>query len=164
MKIQKRRRIENKTDYGKRIKFLKSSNPRVTFRKTNRYILSQYIESKEAQDKIIINLSSKALLKHGWPKEFEGSLKSIPASYLLGYLVGHTIKKHKLTTPILDFGMIALEHRNKTFAFIKGIIDSGIEISCDKENFPEKEKIEGKNLKKDFTKHFEQIKLKIAKE
>jgi hypothetical protein len=60
--------------------------------------------------------------------------------------------------------MIALEHRNKTFAFIKGIIDSGIEISCDKENFPEKEKIEGKNLKKDFTKHFEQIKLKIAKE
>ena len=26
------------------------------------------------------SLSSKALLKHGWPKEFEGSLKSTTAS------------------------------------------------------------------------------------
>ena len=75
MKTIRRRRKENKTDYGKRIKLLKSGKPRIVFRKSNRYVVAQYVISKEAQDKTELGVSSKELLKHGWPKENSGSLK-----------------------------------------------------------------------------------------
>jgi large subunit ribosomal protein L18 len=163
MRTVKLRRIKNKTDYLKRLNLLKGKTPRIVFRKTNKYILSQYVRSTAAQDSIEIEVSSKRLLTKGWPKEFEGSLKSIPASYLTGYLMGTLIKKEKKENPIVDFGMIRILHKTKGFAFLKGLKDAGIEIECDKEFFPEEDRIKGKNLKKDFSKHFQEVKSKIEK-
>ena len=163
MKTLKNRRRENKTDYKKRLGLLKSRKPRIVFRKTNRYIIGQYITSKNAQDKIALGLTSNELIKYGWPKDFNGSLKSITASYLTGYLIGKRITKEKLENPILDLGMIRVSHKTKVYAFIKGLIDSGIEINCEEENFPEEERIQGKNLKKDFSKTFKEIKSKLDK-
>ncbi|VVB82163.1 50S ribosomal protein L18 [uncultured archaeon] len=161
MRISKRRRTEGKTDYAKRIKLLKSETPRVVFRKTNRYILAEYVTSKAAQDKTEIGIISKKLMEFGWPKEFEGSLKSVPASYLTGFLMGKEILKNKLKTPIVDFGMTRVIAGNKGFAFIKGLVDAGIKINGAEENFPSEERISGKNLKKDFSKTFKEIKSKI---
>jgi large subunit ribosomal protein L18 len=161
--IQKRRRRENITDYLTRLKMLKSGKPRLVFRKTNKYIISQYVISEEAKDKIIFGITSKKLLEYGWPESFKGSLKSIPASYLTGYLMAKKIKEKKLETPIVDFGMLRKLHKSKLFAFLKGIIDGGIEINCKKEAFPEEERIEGKSLKEDFSKQFNEIKSKIEK-
>jgi large subunit ribosomal protein L18 len=163
MRIPKRRRREGKTDYLKRIKLLKSESPRVVFRKTDRYIIAEYITSKEAQDKIEIGITSKVLKNYGWPDKFNGSLKSIPASYLTGFLIGKEIIKKKLEQPIVDFGMTRVLSKNKGFAFLKGLIDAGIEINCDEENFPEEERIIGENLKEDFSKTFKEIKSKIEK-
>ena len=162
--IQKRRRRENKTDYSKRLKLLKSEKPRLVFRRTNLYIISQYVESIEAQDKIVFGITSKKLLNYGWPENFKGSLKSIPAAYLTGYLTAKKILKEKLKTPIIDFGMLRTNHKTKVFAYLKGLIDAGIEISCKEEAFPDEEAIEGKHLKEDFTKSFNEIKSKIDKE
>jgi large subunit ribosomal protein L18 len=162
-RISKRRRLESKTDYGKRLKLLKSETPRIVFRKTNRYIIAQYIISKEAQDKIEIGITSKDLMKYGWPKEFEGSLKSITASYLTGFLIGKEVKKKKLEKPIIDLGMVRVISKNKAFAFMKGLSDAGIEINCPEENFPEEERLSGKNMKKDFSKTFKEIKISIDK-
>lgn len=164
MKTLKRRRKEHKTDYLKRIKLLKSSSPRVVFKKTNKYIMAQYVKSKEAQDKIEIGVSSKILIKYGWPKEFRGSLKSIPASYLTGLLIGKKILGKKLEKPIVDFGMIRVLHKNRTFAFLKGLKDSGIKVECEEEFFPNEDRIKGVHLKKDFSKIFEEIKSKIENE
>ena len=164
MKTLKRRRKEHKTDYLKRIKLLKSSSPRVVFKKTNKYIMAQYVKSKEAQDKVEIGVSSKILIKYGWPKEFRGSLKSIPASYLTGLLIGKKILGKKLEKPIVDFGMIRVLHKNRTFAFLKGLKDSGIKVECEEEFFPNEDRIRGKHLKKDFSKIFEEIKSKIENE
>jgi large subunit ribosomal protein L18 len=119
----------------------------MVFRKTNRYIITQYVLSDEAQDKVVFGISSKALLKHGWPENAKGSLKSISASYLTGYLVGKEIEKKKLDTPIVDFGMIKTLHKTKVYAFLKGMIDSGIEIKCDEECFPEDNRIKGEHMK-----------------
>jgi large subunit ribosomal protein L18 len=143
---------------------LKGETPRVIFRKTNRYIIAEYVTSHEAQDKVEIGLTSKKLKKFGWPDEFDGSLKSIPAAYLTGFLMGKEISKKKLATPIVDVGMTRTLSKNKIFAFINGLVDAGIKIKCPKENFPENERIEGKNLKKDFSKTFKEIKSKIEKE
>jgi large subunit ribosomal protein L18 len=162
MKEQKRRRKENKTDYLKRLKLLKSEKPRIVFRKTNKYILAQYVVSKEAQDKVSFGITSNELTKYGWPESAKGSLKSITASYLTGYLIGKRIIKNKLTEPIIDLGMIPALHKSKTYAFIKGVIDSGIKISCKKEAFPEEARIKGEHLKNKIK--FEEIKSKISKE
>jgi large subunit ribosomal protein L18 len=163
MKTLKRRKLEGKTDYMKRFKLLKSDSPRIIFRKTNRYIIAQYVASKEAQDKVEIGISSKNLKKFGWPDEFDGSLKSIPAAYLTGLLIGKEIVKKKLKTPIVDFGMIRVLSKNKGYAFLKGVVDAGIKIKCDEEQFPEEERLSGKHLKEDFSKIFQEIKSKIEK-
>ena len=163
MKVAKRRRRENKTNYSKRLKMLKGETPRIVVRKTNKYIIAQYITSSAAQDKIEMGINSKKLLNHGWPKNFAGSLKSIPAAYLTGYLFGKTLQKEKKEAPIVDFGMAQTLHKTKLFAFLKGAIDAGIEIKCKKEAFPEEEKIQGKNLKQDFSTIFREIKSNLEK-
>lgn len=155
MKTVKRRRKENKTDYLKRIKLLKSKKPRLVFRKTNKYIIAQYVISKEAKDSVKIGVNSKILLKYGWPKEKIGSLKSLSASYLTGYLIGKKIITNKLEKPILDLGMIRTIYKTKVFAFLKGVIDSGIKIPCKEETFPEEKRIIKEDIK------FGEIKSKI---
>ncbi len=161
MKVQKRRRREAKTNYSKRIKLLKGNSPRVVFRKTNKYVIAQYVTSKHAQDKIEMGINSKILLKYGWPKQAEGGLKSIPASYLTGLLIGKKIIEKKLETPIIDFGMIRNLHKTKIYAFMKGLIDAGIKIKFDekKDIFPSNERIKGEHLRNKIP--FEQIKSKI---
>jgi large subunit ribosomal protein L18 len=161
MRTQKRRRKENRTDYLKRLKLLKGETPRIVFRKTNKYIISEYTVSKEAQDSVVMGMDSRKLNEYGWPKTAQGSLKSITASYLTGYLTGKTILKQKLEEPILDAGMNRVLHKNKIYAFIKGLIDSGIKINCKKEFFPEEERIKGDHLKNKIP--FTEIKSKIDK-
>lgn len=164
MKTLKRRRKENRTDYGKRFKMLKSEKPRIVFRKTNRYVVAQYVlTGDKTQDKVELGVSSKMLLKHGWPEEFAGSLKSITASYLTGLLIGKKIQKEKKATPIVDLGMIRNIHKTKTFAFLKGLVDSGLKIKHDAKTFPEDDRIEGKHLKKDFSKFFDKVKSNVEK-
>lgn len=158
MKTLKRRRKENRTDYANRLKLLKSEKPRVVFRKTNRYIIAQYVTSENAQDKIEMGANSKQLMKYGWPKEFAGSLKSISASYLTGFLIGKKIIHEKKETPIVDIGMIRNLHGSKVFGFLKGLKDSGVKIKCDEKFFPNKEKIEIKKIP------FEKIKTRIGEE
>jgi len=159
MKVGKRRRREAKTDYVKRIKLLKSNSPRLVFRKTNKYLIAQYIISKEAKDEIKLGGNSKELLKFGWPKEFSGSLKSISAAYLLGVLMSKKIKEKKLEKPIVDFGMIKMIHKTKTYAFLKGLKDSGLDINCDDKFCPDENRLKGEHMKNKIA--FEEIKSKI---
>ena len=92
-KLDKRRRREGKTNYRKRLSLLKSESPRLVVRKTNKYIILQIVESEKAQDKVIFTVSTKELLKHGWPEEKKGSLKSLGAAYLAGLLIGKKSKE-----------------------------------------------------------------------
>jgi large subunit ribosomal protein L18 len=161
MKTLKRRRKENKTDYKKRLGLLKAEVPRIVFRKSNRYVIAQYVESKGAQDKIVFGITSKELLKQGWPEDMKGSLKSLPASYLTGFYLGKKIHEKKLGKPIIDFGMIRNVNKSRAFAFIKGLVDSGLDIKHKKESFPDEGRFMGKKLKRDFSVHFNKIKSKI---
>lgn len=157
-KTVKRRRLEAKTNYSKRIKLLKGNFPRVVFRKSNKYILAQFVESKEAQDKIKFGITSKKLLDYGWPKEAVNSLKTLPASYLTGFLMGKKISNKEKV--IVDFGMNRNVHKSKIYAFIKGLVDAGIDVTEKKDIFPDKERLEGKHLKNEI--QFDEIKNKIG--
>jgi len=164
MKTIKRRIRESKTDYSKRIKLLKGNTPRIVFRKTNKYVIAQYVTSREAQDKVEISVTSKKLMEYGWPENARGSLKSIPAAYLTGFLIGKNIVKSKMKDAIIDFGMIRNVHKSRSYAFLKGLIDAGLKIKCEKDLFPDENRIRGKHMKKDFTEAFNQIKSKLEKE
>ena len=173
MKVAKRRRREHKTDYGKRIKILKGRIPRIIFRKSNKYVLAQYVSSKQAQDKVEFGVISKDLLKYGWPKESQAGLKSISASYLTGFLIGKKIMSKALENPILDtettnkqqvvpdFGMQRMLHKTRTYAFLNGLIDAGVKIKYDKKLFPEEDRIKGKHMKAKVP--FDEIKSRIEK-
>ena len=163
MKTLKRRRQENKTDYAKRIKLLKGELPRIVIRKTNKYISIQHVTSKEAQDKIEAGINSKVLLNYGWPKEAKGSLKSIHAAYLTGYLFGKKISQQgKEKDIIIDFGMIRNLHKTKIYAAVKGLIDAGVQIKYKKDIFPDENRIKGNHMKNKI--NVESIKSKITKE
>ena len=99
MKLDKKRKLQGKTNYRKRLILLKGNLPRLVVRKTNRYVIIQIIESKNAQDKVASSVNTRDLLKYGWPDSKTGSLKSIPACYLGGFLIG---KKTKVKKVILD--------------------------------------------------------------
>lgn len=161
MKVPKKRRREAKTDYKKRIKLLKSGLPRVVFRRTNKYLIAQYITSEEAQDKVVFGMDSRVLLKLGWPEKAKFSLKTIPAAYLMGVLMGKEIIKRKLKEPIIDFGMLRVLHKSRVYAFLKGLKDAGIGIKCKEDLFPEEKRLKGEHLKNKI--NIEEIKSKIIK-
>ena len=92
------------------------------------------------------SVNTKELLKYGWPDNKRGSLKSIAAGYLGGLLIG---KKTKVKKVILDTGLIPSTHGSRIYAVVKGILDAGIDISCNEKVFPSEEKIKGEDNKID---------------
>ena len=162
MKTEKRRRRQGKTDYKARLSLLKSTKPRIVFRKTNKYILGQYVKSREAQDRVEIGVASSQLLKYGWPKEASGSLKSLPAAYLTGLLLGKKIlDKEDKAKAILDIGLLRNIKKSRIYAFVKGLKDAGVEIPCNEKMFPDELRLAGRHMKKNI--EFEKIKSNINK-
>ncbi len=157
--LAKRRRIAGKTNYTKRRRLLEGRKPRIVVRKTNRYIIIQLVESKFAQDKIEYSVTSKKLTDYGWPEKNIGSLKSLGAAYLTGLLFGLKLKNLNLKDApnIIDTGLIRNTKGSKIYAALKGIIDSGIEISCDPEVIPDAKRIENENISDFFSKVKENI-------
>ncbi len=144
-KLYKKRRRQHKTDYHRRLILLKGNFPRLVIRKTNKYLILQIVESKNAQDKICFSANTKELLKKGWPEENKGSLKSVTAAYLTGFLLGKKANLNKKI--ILDSGLIPSTAGSKIYAAVKGLVDSGIEISYNEKMFPSQERLEGKDTK-----------------
>ncbi|MDO8459853.1 MAG: 50S ribosomal protein L18 [Nanoarchaeota archaeon] len=136
----KRRRKEAKTDYRARLALLKSEKPRLVIRRTNRYLIAQLVESDIAQDKVIMSVTSKDLISKGWPSEKIGSLKSLPAAYLTGYLIGK-MGKQKIKEAVLDIGMHRNMHKSRIYAVLKGAVDAGLIVPHSKEALPEIDKI-----------------------
>ena len=140
-KLDKRRRLECKTNYTKRLILLKGNYPRLVVRKTNKFIILQIVETTRAKDKVICNVNTKDLLKHGWPEEKKGSLKSISASYLAGLLLGKKCKEKIKGNIILDSGLIPNTKGSRVYAAVKGVSDSGIDIKYNEKVMPSEERI-----------------------
>ncbi len=135
MRTIRRRRMEAKTDYKSRLALLKSEKARLVIRKTNRYIVVQIVESDLAQDKILFGVNSKALLTKGWPKNQSGSLKSLPAAYLTGLMLGK-MAKTKVKECVLDIGMNRNVKKSRLYAALKGAIDAGLNIPHSADSLP----------------------------
>jgi large subunit ribosomal protein L18 len=162
--MMKRRRMEFKTDYKARLNLLNSGKNRIIFRKTARYIIGQYVKSEEAEDYVILGLTSKELMKYGWPQSLQGSLKSIPASYLTGFLLGKKIlDKEEKPEVIFDIGLLRSIPKSRIYSFLKGVIDSGIKVKYKEEMIPDENRIKGRHLKNSVPEIFNKIKETIEK-
>ncbi len=136
----RQRRLDAKTDYKARLALLKSGRPRLVVRKTNRYMIAQIVESSIAQDKILVGVTSKDLLQNGWPKEKIGSLKSLPACYLTGMLLGRKAKG-KISEAILDLGMNRNIQKSRIYSVLKGVVDAGLKVPHSEKSLPNTEEI-----------------------
>ncbi|MDP4039633.1 MAG: 50S ribosomal protein L18 [Candidatus Pacearchaeota archaeon] len=140
----RRRRREAKTDYKLRFGLLKSEKQRVVVRKTNRYIIGQIVISDIAQDRVVLSVSSKDLLSYGWPEKLKGSLKSLPACYLTGFLLGKKLEKTR--EGILDIGLQRNIKNSRIYAFVRGLVDSGFSIPHSEESLPDQKFLEKNEL------------------
>jgi large subunit ribosomal protein L18 len=159
LKTIKRRRLECKTDYAMRLNILKSSLPRVVIRKTNKYFIAQIVESKAAQDKVVLGVTSKDLLDYGWDAKATGSLKSIPAGYLTGYLLA---KKAKEGEYIVDLGMAKNHKGGRLFSVIAGLKEGGLNVHASEEVFPTEEKLLGDGLKPEMKNMISKVKTNLG--
>ncbi len=155
--VLERRRREGRTDYVTRMHLLKSNKHRLVIRKTTNYIIAQIIETKNLQDFTRAFFNSSELKKFG----LKSGLKSTMAAYLTGYALGKKALKENIKEAILDIGLQTSTKGSRIYALVKGVIDSGLEIPCDKKMLPKQERLEGKNLKSDPIKLFDEIKSKL---
>ncbi len=157
--VRFRRRREGRTDYKKRLAYLKYGLTRLVIRKSNKYILFQVIRYSPSGDKISLTVNSNQLVKFGW----KHSCRNSPAAYLTGLLAGKLAKDEKVTKAVIDFGLQSITKGSILFAALKGIVDTGIEVSHSPDMFPTEDRLMGKNLKKDISKDVIAIKDKVLK-
>ncbi|MBS3063128.1 MAG: 50S ribosomal protein L18 [Candidatus Diapherotrites archaeon] len=144
-----RRRREERTNYKKRLALLKSGKLRLGVRKTN--------NNSQVGDECLVMAQSSELRKLGWTRH----TGNLPAAYLTGYLCGKKAKKQSLLEAVLDIGLLTPVHGSTIFAVLRGVVDSGVGVACDKEVFPSDERATGKHLGGDATQLFELVKKEI---
>lgn len=135
------RKRKGKTDYRARLIML-ASPARVVVRKSGKNVVAQAIVSEEGKDKIVASAHSRELLKMGW----QFSRKNIPASYLVGLLIGKKAQKAGLKKAVLDIGLFRSVKGSRLYAVAKGAIDAGLEMPADNGVMPTQDRIEGKHI------------------
>jgi large subunit ribosomal protein L18 len=140
-KTIRRRRQEGKTDYVARLALLKSEDPRIVARRSNRYMHVSLVSSEGAQDKVICLADSKELLAQGWPVKNAGSLKSLGACYLTGRMLAKRAQKHGIKKAILDIGIQRNAAGGRLYAVLKGLIDGGLHVPHSTEALPTNERL-----------------------
>lgn len=154
--IYKRKKL-GKTNYKKRLIYLKSDLPRLVIRKSLKNIWAQIVEYTPGGDKTLLSAHTKELKKnYDW-----NAKRNTPTAYLLGLLIGKKAKQKNIKKVILDAGIKQPVKGSLVYGFLKGVTDSTLEIPHSKEVFPSEERISGKHIKNFDIKSFEEVKKKI---
>jgi len=143
-RVAYRRRREAKTNYRIRRIMAPSGRTRFVVRASNKHIIVQLITSKIVGDVVHTQANSSELQKYGWL----GGKKNTSAAYLLGLLAGRKALSLGIDAAILDLGLAPPTKGAKIFAAVKGALDAGLEIPCDRDIIPELGRIEGQSISK----------------
>jgi len=129
-----RRRREKKTNYLKRLAFVKSGLPRLVVRKTNRQVIVQFFEFNPAGDRCIVTVDAARLKKAcAWQMKCNSW-----SAYLAGLLAGKEAAKKGVKNFVLDIGMQTPTKGSVLFAALKGAVDAGLEAKFNEEAVPSK--------------------------
>lgn len=154
-----RRKREGKTNYKKRLEYLKSKRVRLVIRRTNKHVVMQLVSYDPDGDHVLVGVTSRQLEKHGW----KHSGKNISACYLTGLLLAQKAKEKKVTEAIVDLGLQTPIKGSRLYAALKGSIDGGLDIPAKEDVFPSEERINGAHLTdKEAAKDFATVKAKLT--
>lgn len=123
-KVPFRRRRQGITDYGHRLKIVKSGKARAVVRRSNRYYSIQFIELESNGDSVVASANSIELGKYGW----KGAASNSAAAYLTGLLAARRAAKKGLNEAILDAGLVSPSRNSGIYAALNGMLEGGIEI------------------------------------
>ncbi|HYC27059.1 MAG TPA: 50S ribosomal protein L18 [Nitrososphaerales archaeon] len=137
-----KRRREGVTDYRTRRKAITSRSPLLVVRVSNKNVASQFVKPTVKGDVVVSSAHSKELAKLGW----HGSSKSTPACYLLGLLAGRKALKSGVKDAVVYNGLTPFITGSRISAFIKGVVDAGVEVPVSEEAFPSDERLSGKAI------------------
>lgn len=152
-----KRKIQGKTDYKKRLIYLKSGIPRLVIRKSLKNIWAQVVEYSPKGDKILLAAHTKELAKkYNW-----NSKRNTPTAYLLGLLIAKKVEEKKIKKLIFDAGFRKPIKGSLIYAFLKGAVDNNLNIPHSKSVFPSDDRIAGKHIKSFNAKLFEEVKGKL---
>tara|TARA_Y100000034_G_C6833285_1_gene376337 strand:- start:326 stop:904 length:579 start_codon:yes stop_codon:yes gene_type:complete len=138
-----RRKRENKTNYSKRLHLLLANKLRLVVRTTNNRVIGQIIEFTPQGDKVLVGVNSFTLKDLGW----KYSCKNFPAAYLTGLLLGKKAQEKGLKEAVLDTGFTSPLKKGKIYAFLKGVVDSGLDIPHSESIIPDEKRISGEHIK-----------------
>lgn len=157
LSVKYRRKRTGRTNYRKRLTLLMSGTTRMVIRKSLKHIVAQLVIYEEDGDKVVITVHSKSLQKYGWPH----NTGTLPASYLIGIMIGHLAKKQKIERAVLDMGFAPSVRGSRIYAVVRGALDAGLQLSCDEEILPKKDRVNGTHLKQDMAATVKEVKTKI---
>jgi len=137
-----RRRRSGATDYRARKKAIMSSSTLLAVRISGKNVAAQFLKPTVTGDLVLSSSHSHTLRKVGW----KGSLKSLPACYLLGLSAGKKAKQKGIESAILYNGPTPFVKGSRISAFVKGVIDAGVRVPFSDEAFPSEERLKGSNI------------------
>ncbi|MBN2141996.1 50S ribosomal protein L18 [Candidatus Woesearchaeota archaeon] len=155
-----RRKREGRTNYKKRLIYLKSKKPRLVIRKTNKQLLLQIVEYDHDGDKVVCGVASKELAKHGWKYSFNNT----PACYLAGILLAKKAVAKNVKEAIVDFGFQTNTPKSRLYAALKGVVEGGLSIPVDESTFPSESRINGEHISSFFGKSEDKVQFLQYKE
>ena len=154
---QYRRKRQGKTDYRSRLKQVISGRTRLVVRLSSKNVYAQLVQFNQDGDKILASAATNELKKkYGW----KGARRNIPASYLIGLLIGMKAKTKSIKEAILDIGMRSPIKGSNVYGVLKGALEAGLQIPHSAEVLPSDERIKGKHIKNS---NLDQVKTAIMK-
>lgn len=116
----------------------------MAIRVSGKNVSAQFLKPTVTGDLVLSSAHSHALRKLGWT----GSLKSVPACYLLGLWAGKNAKQKGIESAYLYNGVSPFVKGSRISAFVKGVIDGGVEIPFDEDAMPSDERLRGEHIAK----------------
>jgi large subunit ribosomal protein L18 len=152
-----RRRREGKTDFRKRLRHLRSGQPRLVVRRTLTKTIVQVAEYHPDGDRILAQATSPELAKMGW----SASASTLPAAYLTGLLAGKRAIEAGVEMAILDGGLGKPTTGSKIYGALRGAVDGGLDVAHSEEILPSDERVRGEHLGDDVPGMFDKVKDRI---
>ena len=140
--VPMRRRREGVTNYHQRLRLLKSGQPRLVARISNKHARAQLVALGTEGDRTLAGAHSAELAEFGW----EAPTGNLPAAYLTGYLAGARAVEADLDGAVLDIGLHSATPGAKVFAVQEGAIDAGLEVPNNEAVFPDWERTRGEHI------------------
>lgn len=140
--VKKKRVIQGKTNYKKRIALVSSKKYRAVIRRSLKHLTVQFVSFDTKGDLVKVTCKSQELKKLGW----DLSTSNLSASYLTGLLASRKAKASGIDEAIVDIGIHPSIKGSRIYALVKGLVDGGLKVPCDPSMFPSNDRINGKHV------------------